>query len=393
MHLPERAPLIGTSVGQAEREFEIFSSGDDLLNLTYADTKAYPPPDWVTDVLLDATETGESYTPYRGDPEVLQNVADNVSRFLSVDVDHHSDVVLTPGTQAALFETLGALIEPGMKVGLPDPEYLSIERMLRFYDASVSHIPLKLGANGPALDLDYLEDLAKDGLRLLVLSHPNNPTGAIYSKETVVRIAEIADTYGLYVVADQLYSRLVYDGAAFYHLIAEPGMKERTVTLLGPSKTEQMSGFRIGCAVGPQHIMQRVEDIQSVTALRAPAYAQHLLSPWLRDDVDFLKNRIEQYQSLRDLAYDKLNSLDFVSIVKAQGTSYMFPDVSRINRSDQEVATALAKDAGVIVNPGYQFGPRGIGSFRLCFAQKEVIWPSVVDRICSVLTDLNDGKL
>lgn len=394
LQLPERADQIGMSVGEAERAFEIFADGQQLLNLTYADTKRYPPPSWVVPDFVQAAEGGaEAYTPYRGSRLVRADVAASITRFLGIEIDPDSDLALTPGTQAGLFGAVSALVEEGDRVALLDPEYLSTERMLRFCGAEVVHVALELTSEGPVVDLDALESAARAGLRLLVLSHPNNPTGAVYDDTTVRRIAEIALTHDVVVLVDQLYSRLVYDGRPFHHLAALPGMRERTITLLGPSKTEQMSGFRVGCVVAPPEVLNRIEDVQSITAIRAPAYAQHILRRWLREDTEFLDRRIEEYQAVRDMAYERLSALDVVEIHRAQGTSYMFPNVQALGRSDQDVARILLEQARVIVNPGYQFGPRGVGSFRICFAQDESVWSVTLDRIADTLTGIAEGRL
>lgn len=388
LQLPERTALIGRSLGDAERAFEIFADGEQLLNLTYADTTRYPAPSWAADTFVAATRDGEAYTPYRGSRVVLQELAGQLSTFLGVDVDPEQQLAVTPGTQAGLFSALAVLVEHGDRVALPDPEYLSTERMIRFMGGEVVHIDLDIHGDRSRLDLDALEEHARNGLRLLVLSHPNNPTGAVYDEDTITELARIAAEYDMHVLVDELYSRLVYDDAPYFHLAATNGISDRVVTLLGPSKTEQMSGYRLGCVVGAADIIRQIEDVQSVTAIRAPAYAQHLMRRWLRDDREFLAERIVEYTAMRDLAHDRLSALDFVDIRKAQGTSYMFPSVRRLQLPDEDVAGALARKAGVIVNPGFQFGPRGVGSFRICFAQEEQAWSAALDRIVSVLREL-----
>jgi len=163
------------------------------------------------------------------------------------------------------------------------------------------------------------------------------------------------------------------------------GMAERTVTLLGPSKTESMSGYRVGVAVAPPAIIDRMEDVQSVTALRAPAYAQHTLARWLVDDVALVEERKREYQKLRDYTVTRLRQTGLIEVVPSGGTTYLFPRVVGVDASDQEVVLCLQDKAGVIVNPGYQSGPRGAGHFRVCFAQDLAQYERVLDRICEAL--------
>jgi aspartate/methionine/tyrosine aminotransferase len=194
------------------------------------------------------------------------------------------------------------------------------------------------------------------------------------------------------VIVDELYSRLVYDRRTFTHLIAEEGMRERCITLLGPSKTESMSGYRVGAAVAPREIVDRMEDLQGVSVLRAPAYAQHVMTRWLSDDHDFVAGRIRDYQALRDRTVETLNASGLLRVRPAQGTAYMFPDATAVGADTQAIALALKSEAGLLVNPGYQFGPRGEGHFRICFAQEEHAWDAAMGRMLATLRALREAS-
>jgi aspartate/methionine/tyrosine aminotransferase len=391
--MPERTPLLGQSLREAERELERLAGGPNLLDLTYADTKRFPPPTWVLEDFLSAANgRGMTYTPYRGDRSVRGDVADHVSRFLGVPVDAERELILTPGTQAALFTALAAVVDTGDTVLLVDPDYLSSERMLRFLGATVEHVPLRWEEGDPTVDMDALEQALRRRPRLLLFSHPNNPTGAVYGGQVITRIAALAEQHGVLIVVDELYARLVYDDRSFAHLIAQPGAKDRCVTLVGPSKTESMSGYRVGAAVAPAAIVERMEDVLSIIALRAPSYAQHTLTRWLSEDHEFVTRRIADYQRLRDLTVARLNRSSAVSVIPAGGTAYLFPRVVGIDASDQDVAKRLLGDAAVVVNPGYQFGPRGEHHFRICFAQDEKIWPQALDRMVGAIEAMRSGR-
>lgn len=388
--MPELTPRVGTSLRAAERELERAEGPSPLRDLTYADTHRYPPPSWAIEAFAEAASgAGMTYTPYRGDQGVREAVASHVQQFLGIPTDADRTLILTPGTQGALFVALGSMLEAGDTVLLVDPEYLSTERMLRYYDVNVVHVPIVATASGrPTLDFDVLEAALVHRPRLLVFSHPNNPTGAVYGEETVRRIAELAQTADFNVLVDALYCRLVYDGEPFYHLAAIDGMAERTLTLLGPSKSESLSGYRLGLAVAPSELVDRMEDIQSCTALRAPAYAQHLLTRWLRDDHAYMAARVAEYQAQRDHTVTRLRDSGLIDVARPYGTAYMFPKIL-VKATDQEVALALKREAGIVINPGYQFGPRGLGHMRICFAQDEAGWDRTLDDIIGVIGRLN----
>lgn len=385
--VPELASAIGTSLRQAERELaQTPLAPGYFLDATYADTHRFPPPDWALPTFSEAASGGGmTYTPYRGDNDVRSAVATNVEAVLGLPATDPAEVILTPGTQGALFITLASLIEPGDVVILPDPDYLSTERMLRYFGAEVVRIPVVYSDAGrPVIDGDKLTAAAARKPKLMVFSHPNNPTGAIYGDATLALIAALANEHDFHVLADQLYCRLVYDNETFTHIANLEGMKERTITLLGPSKTESLSGYRLGLAVGPAGLVDDMEEVQSCTALRAPSYAQHLLARWLADDQDFLAQRIPEYQALRDTTVERINASSVMKVRSAYGSAYVFPEIT-VNATEQQVAIALKRDAGIVVNPGYQSGLAGRGHIRLCFAQDEKVWDDALDRILDVV--------
>jgi aspartate/methionine/tyrosine aminotransferase len=392
--LPERQPLLGQSLREAERDLENVQYGGELLDLTYANTHRFPPPPWVLpDFAAAAGGGGMTYTPYRGDERVRLALSESLSAFLGVDVDPYSELILTPGSQAALFVALSATV--GDSIALVDPDYMSDERILRFLGVRIHHIPLlwEDGNQAPTIDLESLEAAFREGVTTLVFSNPNNPTGMVLPPDVIRRIAELVRSFDVTVIVDELYSRLVYDDTPFAHLIAEEGMRERCITLLGPSKTESMSGYRVGVAVGPGELIDRMEDVLGATVLRAPAYAQHVLTRWLSDDHPFVAARVSDYQKLRDRTVAMLNASDLLRVRPAAGTAYMFPDASAVGCDEQTIAKALKAEAGLLVNPGYQFGPRGERHFRICFAQDETIWDQALERMLATLGSLREAAL
>ncbi|MFF4415519.1 pyridoxal phosphate-dependent aminotransferase [Streptosporangium sp. NPDC001559] len=390
-HLPERARLIGSSVREADLSLRLDGAGHGLLDTTHFDTVRFPPPDWALETFSLAAGDGElAYTAYRGGDGVRRACARPVAELLGVDVDPDRDLVLTAGTQSGLFTTLSALVDDGDTVALADPEYLFVERMLRFLGARVVRIGMVDGPDGPQLDLDALDEVAGNGIRLLLTSNPNNPTGSVYTEETVRGMARLAVRHDFLVVVDELYCRLVYPDVPFFHLAAQPGMAERTVTMLGGSKTESLSGYRIGVVVAPPEVVDAIEQVMAMTCLRAPAYAQQLLTRWLVDDREFVRRRVEELRVIRDLTVDRLRQVDGLVVRPGAGTAYLWPDVSALGLSDVAVARLLQREAGVVVSPGYQFGPSGVGRFRVCYARDETQWEAALDRMVKALNDTPD---
>lgn len=386
--LPEGAAYAGRSIRELERELEAAPARPGpVLDATYANTHRFPAPDYALEAFTKAASgDGMTYTPYVGDADVREALAANITTHLGLDAGNGYGTILAPGTQSAIFIALASALDPGDKVILPDPDYLSTERTLRYFGAEVIRVPVEFeDVDGrPMLDRAALDQAAAQNPKLFIFSHPNNPTGAIYSHETLQHIAGLAAQHNFLVLADELYARLVYDDEPYTHFANLPGMRDRTITTLGPSKTESLSGYRLGIAVAPQHLIDDMEDVQSITALRAPAYAQHVLKHWLAEDGAYVAERITEYQALRDWTVSRLNESGLFVAQRSWGTSYIFPRVL-VDASDQELALAIKARAGVVVNPGYQFGPRGTHHMRLCVAQDEGEWKEALERLIEVV--------
>ena len=370
---------------QADRDL-LAQAPASFIDTTHFDTVRFPPPAWALDAFTEAAKDGAlAYTAYRGNRDILESVARALNGFTRLQFDPHAELMLTPGTQAGLFGALAAIVNEGDKVLLVDPDYLFSERILRFLGADVRSVPLSTGGVIQP-DLATLEDsLKRLKPKLLVFSNPNNPTGAVYSPAVIARIAELAVEHDLWVVVDQLYARLVYDGKPFTHLAAQPGMRERTVTLFGPSKTESLSGYRVGVVAAPAAVIAGLEDVQSITSLRAPAYAQHVLASWLKGDTAWLAGRLKEFDNLRQMTVRAFRALPWLEIDPPGGTAYVWPDVSALGQPDSVIATAFLREAGVLVSPGYQFGVSGRGHFRICYARDEREWAPALERLVAIL--------
>ncbi|MET0295820.1 MAG: aminotransferase class I/II-fold pyridoxal phosphate-dependent enzyme [Microbacterium sp.] len=388
MHIPARSSQIGTTVREADLSLRLDGGGDGLLDTTHFDTVRFPPPAWAAEVMAEAIADGATaYTPYRGAPDVLDDLASNLTEFLGAPVSP-ANLALTPGTQGGLFATLSAIVDEGDVVLLADPEYLFTERMLEFLGARVVRIPISVDSDEPSLDLDAIEAALALRPSLLVFSHPNNPSGAVFPRRSLERIASLAVEHGFRILADELYSRLVYPDADYVHMRTLPGMAERCITMLGPSKTESLSGFRLGIVVGPEDVMSAVEQTLAVTALRAPAYGQRLLSKWLVADRDFVAQRVIELAHLRDMTVEALRRVPGLKVVPQRGTAYLYCDATALGASDVDIARVLQVEAGVVVSPGYQFGPSGVGRFRVCYARDEIEWAGALERMVEALTGL-----
>ncbi|HEY1761442.1 MAG TPA: aminotransferase class I/II-fold pyridoxal phosphate-dependent enzyme [Acidimicrobiales bacterium] len=382
----------GSSVREMDRSVAATTSTRSIIDLTHGDTRAFLPPESAErDFAAALAENTEAYTAYRGSASVRTTLAPRLSELLGCSVDPDSDLLLTPGTQGGLFTSLSAIVSPGDVVAFPAVEYFMDERICAYLGAISYRLPLHQDENGIITIHDEdLDEASRHGVKGLVLSHPNNPTGGIYSKESADRLAAWVVANDLWAIVDQLYCRLVFDDNDFVHLSSLHEMSERTVTLLGPSKTESMSGYRVGAAVGPRAIIDAMEQVISLTSLRTGGYAQQTLRHWMDDDGPWLHERTKAHQQIRDTLVERFRSISGVTVSTPAGSSYVFPDISlspwALAHGDDDFALAITlKKNGVLIAPGYQFGVAGRGHFRINFSQDAEILNRACDAIEEVL--------
>ncbi len=375
--LSHYAASYGFSVRDMDRQIAATLGPEDLIDLTHGDTRAFTPPDVARLDFDEAVrDNTEAYSPYRGSSTVRAILAPRVAALLQRPVDPVHEMILTPGTQGGLFTALSALAAPGDVVAFPSREYFMDERIASYLGATSHRIPLHQDANGVITIEDAdLDEATRAGVSGVVLSNPNNPTGGVYARESLERLAEWAVATNIWAVVDELYCRLIFTGHDYVHLGALEGMVDRTVTLIGPSKTESMSGYRVGVAIGPGGVIDSMEQVISFAALRTGGYAQHSLRHWMDDDHLWLEGRIEAHQAIRDSLVERLRAIPGVRVSTPAGSSYVFPSFAetpwaQAGRGDDDFAlTAALKRAGVLVSPGYQFGLDGRGHFRINFSQ------------------------
>ena len=367
----------GHSVFEMDRAIAAIPKHVDQIDLTHGDTRAFLPPALALKDFIKAVEDNtEAYSSYRGSSTVRDLLAPRISNLLSLEVDPTSEMIITPGSQGALFSALSAFVGPGTVVAFPSVEYFMNERIVSYLGGHSIRIPARISAEGfieiAEADLDGARE---SGASVLVFSNPNNPTGGIYSFELCERLANWARKNEVSVIADQLYCRLIYDNRDFTSIASLPGMKNQTITLLGPSKTESMSGYRLGVAVAERHIVNSMETILSMTSLRTAGYSQHALTHWLAEGEDWLEERTARHKEIRDYLFEAFSSISGVTVSSPGGSSYIFPSVSEtisVNGNDYGNDFVFARDlkeAGVLISPGYQSGLAGRGHFRINFSQ------------------------
>jgi len=335
----------------------------------------------------EALGGSQAYTEYRGGAALRNEVAAKLSTFTGAPVDGASELILTPGTQGALFLAIAACAMAGDKVAIMRPDYFANRKLVEFLGAQI--VPVEMDylttEDGSGIRLDELEAAFKAGVKTFLFSNPNNPTGVIYSEAEINQIAALANRYEATVIVDQLYSRLLYPGKAYTHLRAAGIDAANVVTIMGPSKTESLSGYRLGAAFGAAHLIERMEKLQAIVSLRAPGYCQAVFHTWFAEPEGWMVERIRLHQAIRDDLLAIFRAIPGTAVRTPEAGSYLFPKLPPLKVSLHEFVGHLRAQAAVTVTPGTEFTPDRTDSIRLNFSQNHEAAVHAVERLAELV--------
>ncbi|VEF47413.1 aspartate aminotransferase [Bacillus freudenreichii] len=362
------------------------------VDFSHGDVDAFEPIPGTLDIFIEGVDLGgkQAYTEYRGSEAIRKNVAKKLSNFTGTTIDPDRNFIITPGTQGALFLAMGSTVYRGDKVAIAAPDYFANRKLVEFFDGEA--VPVQLDylqtTTCAGLDLTQLEEAFKSGVKLFLFSNPNNPTGVIYSPDEIREIAELAEEYGAKVIVDQLYSRQIFEGRTYTHLCAQNIIDpENVITIMGPSKTESLSGYRLGVAFGSANIIDRMEKLQAIVSLRAGGYSQAVLKSWFAEPKGWMTKRISEHQAIRDNLIDKLRTSGYFQLRTTEAGSYLFPRIPELDVSINQFVKILRLQAAVTVTPGTEFGSQFTDSFRINFSQDHAAAVSAIERIIKVVEE------
>lgn len=400
MSLDEKFARLGTDnapgqeVRQQTTDIEKLMIGDRIegrvVDFSHGDVDAHEPTPGAHEAYNEGYAKGgsQAYTEYRGDNEIRSLLAERLAAFIGAPVDASDGLIVTPGTQGALFLAMGAVVGRGDKVAIVQPDYFANRKLVEFFDGEM--VPVQMdyvnaGENQAGLDLDELEKAFKSGVKVFLFSNPSNPAGVVYSADEINRIAALAEQYGVTLIVDQLYSRLRYSGVTYTHTAAVAKNQDNMVTIIGPSKTESLSGYRLGVAFGSPRIIARMEKLQAIVSLRAAGYSQAVLRTWFAEPEGWMEDRIRQHEAIRDDLLRVLRACDGVFARTPQAGSYLFPQLPKLVVEPKDFVKILRLQAGVIVTPGTEFSPHTAQSVRLNFSQDHAAAVAAVERLVALV--------
>jgi aspartate/methionine/tyrosine aminotransferase len=326
----------------------------------------FDTPSHIVAAAKDALDEGFThYGPGAGLPELRQAVSGYLLRWRNLDIDP-ARIVVTPGGKPIMFFTILALVNPGDEVLYPDPGFPIYESMVRFVGGRAVPMPLREDRRF-RFDPDEFRSLVTDRTRLIIINSPHNPTGGVLSRSDLMAIAEVARDRNIVVLADEIYSRLLYSGQ--HESIATfDGMLDQTIILDGWSKTWAMTGWRLGFGVFPAELVPHVERLVSNSVSCTASFAQRAAIAALEGPQDAVKLMLHEFTARRAAIVEGLNALPGVRCLEPEGAFYAFPNITGTGFSSRELADRLLEEAGVACLAGTAFGSHGEGFIRFSYA-------------------------
>ncbi|MFW9889364.1 MAG: pyridoxal phosphate-dependent aminotransferase [Candidatus Thorarchaeota archaeon] len=357
-----------------------YVSSPDFLNLGQGLPGHIPP----TETLKTFGETLlhpaiHRYTPDQGHLELREELAIYVRQNWSIQVDPEKELSITAGANAAFTGTIFTILSPGNKVIMPSPYYFNSAMAVRLAGGEITEVPVGTGFQ---LNYEVIESAVDKDTHAIFIASPNNPTGAVYSKEDIDALVDLCIDKDLLLISDETYGRLVFEGATHYSPRSRSDAQDRVISLGSFSKDFGMSGWRVGYVIGSNEFMQEFLKVQDTVTICAPTPGQMLALEILKHGLDDIQEEIDKLSLLRDLAYLRINEIQALDTTKTAGTFYLFPRVFGCTDSRKLVLDIL-RDSNLLVLPGRIFGEAGESHLRISIGP---LTPEAVDEAFDRLT-------
>ena len=366
-----------------QRGRELRAAGKDVISLAGGEPD-FDTPRHIVAAGYAAIEAGDThYPPSHGTPALLNAIVAKLKRENNVHHITPDHLMVTPGAKWALFATLAAVLEPGDEVLILDPAWVSYAPMVILQRGTPVSVPLA-SEDGFRITAAALERYITPKTKLLMVNSPNNPTGRVLSRDEIDAIVQVACEHDLYVLSDEIYEHIIFDGHVHYSLAAEPGMAERTIIVNGFSKAYAMTGWRLGWLAAPQPIVKLARIYQTHSAQSAASFTMAAGVAALTGPQECIKEMVAVYDQRRKLVLDAFEEIPGIECPPVEGAFYVFPRFTHSKKSSLEITQALIDEALVVSTPGSAFGAAGEGHIRFSIAERTSDLEKMVDRLAKV---------
>mgnify|MGYP000401644473 CR=1 FL=1 len=347
----------------------------------------FDTPEYIKKAANEALAQGKvHYTSNFGTMELRQAIAGKLKRENHIDYKA-SEVLVTVGLSEAVFAVLASLLDEGDEILVPDPVWLNYINVPNLLGARAVTYSLK-EENGYQMDFGEIRAKITPRTRAVVIVTPNNPTGGVLEEDVLKELASIVQEHDLMVIADEIYERLVYDGAKHVSIASLPGMKERTFTMNGMSKAYAMDGWRLGYVAAPEEYITVMNKFHQHNTTCAPSFVQAAAVAALTQEGDEVQEMVKEYQRRRDYAVKAINDIDGIRCLCPKGAFYIFINCKELGKSSAELSQYFLEEAKIALVPGDVFGPGGEGFVRCCYAASMKDLAEALTRMDNFLTNL-----
>ncbi len=347
------------------RFFDLVGDRKDVISLTIGEPDFVTP--WHIRVAgIESLESGKTYyTANSGMVQLREEIASYLDRRFDVHYDPQKEIVVTVGGSEAIDIALRALLDEGDEVIIPQPTFVCYEPLTRLAGGTPVIINTR-EENRFRLTAEELKAAITPRTKLLILPYPNNPTGAIMTKEDLLAVAEVLEGTNILVLADEIYAELTY-GREHCSCASVPGLRERTVLVSGFSKAFAMTGWRLGYLCAPQALCRQMLKLHQYAIMSSPTTAQFAAIEAMKNGDEDVKRMREEYNRRRRYLVKGLNAIG-LSCFEPEGAFYVFPNVSGFGLSSEEFCQRLLEEYNVAIVPGSAFGASGEGFARISYA-------------------------
>jgi len=365
--------------------FDLAQNRKDIISFGIGEPD-FITPDHVREAAKQAIEEGYThYTPNAGFADLREALSQKLNDFNHIPVKSEEVLVTSGGTQA-LFSAFYVLLNPGDELIVPDPGFLIYGSQVILAGGNPVFLPIR-EANHFQIDPNELEKMITPKTKAILLNSPSNPTGMVIKRDILEKVAEIAKKYNLFIISDELYEDILFDGRKHLSIASLPGMKERTISIFGFSKSYAMTGWRIAYIACPESLIQEMIKIQQNTAVCPNSVTQRAVLYGLQNPRETnlsINNMREAYQKRRDVIMKGFSEIDGFDCLSPEGAFYAFPNITKTGKSSGELSMYLLDECGVVTVPGNAFGQYGEGYLRFSFATS-------VDMIQNGLEKIKEG--
>ena len=360
------------------RFFDIAATMKDIISLGIGEPD-FTTPDPILKAGIKALQDGEThYSSNFGVTRLREVIAEHLQKKYSVSYDPYNEIIITVGGSEALYLTANAILENGDEVIIPTPCFVSYQPEVSLAGGVPVEVPTCMEENFD-LNIAAIKKAITPRTRATMINFPNNPTGAVASRERLLELAQLAEQHDLLVISDEIYDRLIY-GVEHTCFPALPGMRNRTILIGGFSKDYAMTGWRLGYVAAPADLIQGMLLIHQYTIMTAPTMSQVAGITAILECEAHVEAMRKEYDSRRRLIVEGLNAIGLPT-VEPHGAFYAFPQVSVTGLDESTFAQRLLNEKKVAVVPGIAFGKAGAGFVRCSYATAADQIEEALDRI------------